>query len=85
MSVKEKMFYDGEGKNLNQLFTGTAFITFEKIEQKNDIVEKWDKTSGRSKFKKFRGKTLKVTDAPEPTDINWENFKYNRSSKWRRR
>jgi len=32
MSVKEKMFYDGEGKNLNQLFTGTAFITFEKIE-----------------------------------------------------
>jgi len=76
METLEKEFSTGinskETENLNNLFFGIAFITFELIEIANTVIDKW-----KSKTIRFRGSKVRVIKAPDPTDINWQYLIYS--------
>lgn len=72
-----------------ELFTGTCFVTFNIMQDKVDMYNKWKiNFLGRASLKyckclqrcysteneRFRGKTVIVKDPPEPGDILWENL-----------
>ena len=66
--------------------TGIAFVSLNTQQQVSDFLHRW-KGRGIKKYfsccqdktgKMFKGRTLKVKRAPEPTDIIWENLVYSR-------
>ena len=74
-----EMFEDGKG--VAKYFEGEAYISFETQEELQLVLKHWN--MGRIKqltnylkndsVYKFNGKLLKVVQAPEPSDVYWEN------------
>lgn len=79
LKQENKRLEDGVG--VNRLFEGEAYVTFETQQELHQVLNYWKLgffQSIREKFRpnsvyKFRGKLLQVVQAPEPSDINWEN------------
>ena len=74
--------------NKSKYFTGVAFISFDKMKDKDDVVDNAHLTAWSWFFRgckyKLRYKSpgiaetplLRVQEAPEPAEILWENLKY---------
>jgi len=69
--------------------TGIAFVSLKTQDQVNRFLNRW-KGRGIKKYfscfqgstgKKFKGNTVRVKRAPEPSDIIWENLVYSRKSR----
>jgi len=79
ITTLNKRLADGVG--VANLFEGEAYVTFETQQELQKVLKHWNiggLTSLGQKFKansvyKFKGNILKVTQAPEPSDITWEN------------
>ena len=81
-------------KQLNQLAktvtkTGIAFVSLKTQGQASSFVDRW-KGRGHGKYfrcfrkthrSKFKGRTVEVKRAPEPTDIIWENLVFSKTSR----
>ena len=72
----------------SELFTGTAFITFKSQTTVRVLIEQW----GVSLFKtleyvflekfaepylRFKQQTILIHEAPDPTDVIWENLRFS--------
>ncbi|CAG9311615.1 unnamed protein product [Blepharisma stoltei] len=92
MSIFDRKLYkadNGNVKTFNELPVIRAFIIFNKVEDKKNCLKEYKNSYIECcccrKMKKhlmFRGKhELKVKQAPEPSNILWENIEYPR---WKR-
>jgi len=70
-----------QGQKAAKYFEGEAYVTFETQAELQKVLKHW-KIGGFKRFiewfksksiYKFRGKLLKVKQASEPSDINWQN------------
>ncbi|EGR29936.1 hypothetical protein IMG5_145910 [Ichthyophthirius multifiliis] len=78
----KRQYYDGlNGKQNNQIFTGHAFVSFENENDKNLILDAYQAENklffGSKNLILINGQKVKVQQAPECTDVNWEFLQYS--------
>jgi len=72
----------------NDLFTGTAFITFKSQTTVRVLIDQWGISLLKTleyifiekfaePYLKFKGQTIIVHEAPDPTDVIWENLRFS--------
>ncbi|EWS72684.1 kinase domain protein (macronuclear) [Tetrahymena thermophila SB210] len=95
-TLNEKLM-DGKGREfMKNYFTGNAFVCVKYEQDKEDIIERYrpigisDKILSKEKNLVqhqmiYKDNKLSVIQAPDPTDINWNNLHYSQNEKIKRR
>ncbi|KAL4484378.1 hypothetical protein ABPG74_019555 [Tetrahymena malaccensis] len=95
-TLNEKLM-DGKGREfMKNYFTGNAFVCVKYEQDKEDIIERYrpigisDKILSKEKNLVqhqmiYKNNKLSVIQAPDPTDINWNNLHYSSNEKIKRR
>ncbi|EGR30205.1 hypothetical protein IMG5_137940 [Ichthyophthirius multifiliis] len=77
----EAKFADGKGKQfMEKYFSGWAFVSLQTEQEKEEIIDLYDCSFIQMKIKGvkplvYHGNQLVIKQAPQPTDIFWENLK----------
>ncbi|KAL4502348.1 hypothetical protein ABPG72_011935 [Tetrahymena utriculariae] len=91
IKLYEKQCFDED--EISDTFCGAAFVSFEKEEQKEKVVEHFQynywkqilKLEKIDETKLFDGFQIHVEQAKEPGDTNWENIEFDAKTKLKRR
>jgi uncharacterized membrane protein YsdA (DUF1294 family) len=75
----EKEFSAGTGQDIQ--FTGVGFVSFNTMQEQRDVLAHYEKPLLKRLFSKdsdhgrvFRGQIITIEQAPEPTDVRWQNM-----------
>ncbi|KAL4478393.1 hypothetical protein ABPG74_006628 [Tetrahymena malaccensis] len=79
IQMLENKLVEGKGVDfMRNLFTGVAFVTLETERMQKDLLEmtktSWNCFSKNQNVKSFMGNNLRISAAPDPTEIFWENL-----------
>ncbi|KAL4475819.1 hypothetical protein ABPG72_011380 [Tetrahymena utriculariae] len=82
----ENKLIEGKGADfMKNLFTGVAFVTLETERMQKDLLEmaktSWNCFSKSQTVKPFMGKNLRISAAPDPTEIFWENLGVSKTNR----
>ncbi|EAR91343.2 phage head-tail family protein, putative (macronuclear) [Tetrahymena thermophila SB210] len=82
----ENRLSEGKGVEfMKNLFTGVAFVTFETERMQKDLLEmaksSWNCFKKSQTVRQFMGTHLRISAAPDPTEIFWENLGVSKTSR----